>query len=540
MQAVDLVVEPSHRRRVDLVGEPVEDAAERRVPLQGFATDERDGLIGGEEAAVVLEHDKVERDDPPIGRVARGQVERATRHGLVEQVAVHLARGVGKIEVVGPDQARIAVGAVHELGAETGADRVEVVAEVGDCPDAKLLGLCAAHQERKRVLEAERVEAAHPVATFKGRADPVEHSAWVVVGGLVEDGRQGGPGVLDVGIKPPPFQGVKADERPPQVEPSIHPERGLRLDQVGEHVAQQDHLAAVLRADHDRLDPGAIRLIEPPAPGRQREQGQDGRNGEDGADARVSRPGRIECAFDLAERRVAGQGQQRRRDRPEQDQSRVRQGHAPVDVAAEPFGPDRRGDGRHADRGHGRDPHAPEDDRHGQRKLYDPEPLPGRHPQPDRRLGHPSGYAPQPEDRVLDDRQESIDDQCRHRRLLADLAAEDDQQEPEQGQARDRLEDVGQPHDGPLGPSRARRQDAQRHPDEHRDQERLDHEVEVRGGGGGQRPTLGPEQVEPGTHRPTPGPSPSTASASRKNVRTKSVAGRSISSTAAPYCTNRP
>src|SRR4051794_32045176 len=62
--AVDLVVEPAHRRGVDLAGEAVEDARERGMSPQGLAADEGDGVIGGEEVAVVVEDDEVEADDP--------------------------------------------------------------------------------------------------------------------------------------------------------------------------------------------------------------------------------------------------------------------------------------------------------------------------------------------------------------------------------------------------------------------------------------------------------------------------------------------
>src|SRR2546430_11609694 len=46
---------------------------------------------------------------------------------------------------------------------------------------------------------------------------------------IVEERCQGGAGVLDVGIEPTTLQGVVADERSPQVEPSIDLNRRLRL-----------------------------------------------------------------------------------------------------------------------------------------------------------------------------------------------------------------------------------------------------------------------------------------------------------------------
>ena len=215
--------------------------------------------------------------------------------------------------------------------------------------------------------------------------------------------------------------------------------------------------------------------------------------------------GRVEQSLELAEGGVAGQGQERRRDRAEEDLVRVGRGDAAEDIAPEVRRADRGGDRRHADRGDRGHADPAQDDRHGQRELDDPEALPAGHPHPERGLGDAPIDAPQAEDRVLDDRQQRIDDQRRPRGGLADLAAEDDQQEAEQRQARHRLEDVGQADDDPLQRRGPRRQDAERDAEGDGQQEGLDDQVQVSGGRRGEPQAFGPGELEQARHRAPPG-----------------------------------
>ena len=108
--------------------------------------------------------------------------------------------------------------------------------------------------------------------------------------------------------------------------------------------------------------------------------------------------------------------------------------------------------------------------------------------------------ASQPEDRVLDDRQQSIEREGRQRRRLADLAPEGDQKEPEEGQTGDRLEHTGDPDRNPLERGTARREDAERHAGKNREEHGLDDQLEMSRGGLEQGPSLGRQQIEPVVH----------------------------------------
>ena len=161
-------------------------------------------------------------------------------------------------------------------------------------------------------------------------------------------------------------------------------------------MTQQDHLAAVLRADDDRcFMRSAQRVVEQPPPGGEGQEQPDRQRREPAPEPGIPGSGRVEEPLGLAERRVADQRQQRGGDRAEEDQPRVREGDAAEDVAAQTLRADGRRDRRHADRGDRRHPHPAQQDRHGQGQLDEPQPLPGGHPQPDGRLADSRVDAPQ-------------------------------------------------------------------------------------------------------------------------------------------------
>ena len=241
-------------------------------------------------------------------------------------------------------------------------------------------------------------------------------------------------------------------------------------------------------------------VVEPPAPGGEGEEDSDGQPGDGRAEPRVPGPGRVQPALDLTECGVATQCQQGRGDRAQEDQPRVGERDSAEDVDAQAACADGRGDRRHAHAGHRGHADPAQDDRHRQGELDQPEPLHAGHPQGNGRLADPRIDAAQPEDRVLDDRQQGVEREGRQRRRLADLAPKGDQQEPEQGQAGDRLEHAGDPDRNPLERGTPRGEDAQRHAGEHREEHGLDHQLEVSRGGLEQGPSLGRQQFQPVVH----------------------------------------
>ncbi len=124
LQAVDLVVELPHRGGVDLAGEAFDRLAKLGMAIsRSRLADERDGLVGREIAAVVFELTTSPSDStrPSVESPAATSSDFCS-HGLIEQVPVHLAGPDREVQPISLDQSRVAVGPVHELGAEPGAE----------------------------------------------------------------------------------------------------------------------------------------------------------------------------------------------------------------------------------------------------------------------------------------------------------------------------------------------------------------------------------------------------------------------------------
>jgi len=188
VQPVDLIIEAPHRLGVEFASQAIEHGSKLGILAQRFAPHQRHGFVGREIVAVVSELHEVEPGDAAVGRVAGGEVERAPGDGFVQKVPIHFARRVREVQIIRLDQPRISVSAVHELGSEAGADRRDVIAQVGNLFDPQALGLRAPHEDRERVLEAERVEALDTVALAQ-LAHAAEHAPGVVHGRLVQDRR---------------------------------------------------------------------------------------------------------------------------------------------------------------------------------------------------------------------------------------------------------------------------------------------------------------------------------------------------------------
>ena len=220
---------------------------------------------------------------------------------------------MGELEAVRPDQPGIAVGAVHEFRAEARADVAPVSQQIGDPPDSQPLGLVSPHQDREAVLEAEGIETDDVVAVLQLRSHSLEHRLGISLNGFLENRRQRGAGVFDVGVESSQAEGVVTDQGPAQVEPAVDPNRRMGLHQVGEHMPQENHLAAVLGADRDRGPVrSAHRMVEQPAPGGEGEQETDRHGGDPATASRTAGPGRVEQPLGLTQRRVTAQRQDRR------------------------------------------------------------------------------------------------------------------------------------------------------------------------------------------------------------------------------------
>jgi len=185
-------IELAHGVGIKLAGQLVERGHPvRRALLQIGAIDEY-RVVAREVLAVVHQYAQVIAGDLGIGTIQVDHVERAISQPVVGEGVVK-AVALGAAQPVSRAQARPAIGAIHELVAETKA-QPGMAAQVGNGLDPESVGLLGAHAQRIGVVEAQ----------WRGYRQPVfgecaAQSIEVSVGQL-QDFPGKGAGVFRVGV----------------------------------------------------------------------------------------------------------------------------------------------------------------------------------------------------------------------------------------------------------------------------------------------------------------------------------------------------
>ncbi len=116
---LDALVQRAHPRDVDLPAELLERGDRARLGRGQARADERRGLVGREEVAIVAEHREVVPRDQSVGRVAVDDVDLPGGERLIldrRTERTHLA----KMQIVGMLKSDEAVGSSDEIGGEAG------------------------------------------------------------------------------------------------------------------------------------------------------------------------------------------------------------------------------------------------------------------------------------------------------------------------------------------------------------------------------------------------------------------------------------
>src|SRR6185295_15260727 len=107
---------------------------------------------------VVFELNQSKFVDQPIRRIAGNQINLPAGKRLIAERQIHLARRLGELESVHPSEAWITVFSRHEILSETSSPTGCISRRVRDGLEIQSAGFDATHQNRKRVIEAERLE----------------------------------------------------------------------------------------------------------------------------------------------------------------------------------------------------------------------------------------------------------------------------------------------------------------------------------------------------------------------------------------------
>ena len=266
------------------------------------------------------------------------------------------------------------------------------------------------------------------------------------------------PGVLDVHVDLAGPHRAVADERAAEVEPPVDRQPAVPLEGLRHELAEQDLLGEVLRPDDD--------CARAPRRERERDGGEGHQQERASARAAVDRPTPAPPArapLQQRERAVRKQRERGRRHGSREDHGgdppstgrgrctrRARRPRSPPRSSPCPRRPRSRRGCRPASRAR-------------RAAARQPQQLERPHAHRERRLAHSRIDALKARDRGPHDRQHGIEHQRDDRRARADPADEGQrQQEPEERQAGDRLNEVGEPENRRTQPRALRGDDAER------------------------------------------------------------------------------
>src|SRR6185369_3175089 len=180
--------------------------------------------------------------------------------------------------------------------------------DVADRLEPQLFSIVATHENRERIVEAERLRPFEMKARGVFGFDAPVNLARIGQRRELEYRRQRGAGIFDIRVDLAGHERV-VREIAAELEAALDRETGTILDRLRDDLAEDDLLGKVLRADRDRLRRA----------GMKRDRRDDNNGGNDGAEdskgvAPVQAPtAAAEAMLDRAEKKIRGEREQRSR-----------------------------------------------------------------------------------------------------------------------------------------------------------------------------------------------------------------------------------
>ncbi len=350
----------------------------------------------------VAEHQEILRRDPSVAGEGRDHVDVAPR-----QRAVHEGRAVGllgtEIERIGGAQRR-PFRAAQELDVAAERKLRGMLRQVRDRGHPQRLRPLAPHREHIGILEAERTQHLDVIVIGEIASEITQHHLARRRVVAIHHVRPQSTGIVDIDIDVAARERAKDHRR---AEAFLELRGGpFTLQPLGDQLGQDVLLAEVLGAN----DVAARRACEQR---RQRRCGTDGKPNEPGGKGPAVAAGRTD--LDQAEQLVGDECQRCRGGAAEQHEGPVLGLQPREDVVAQAGLADNRGERGGADGPHRRRADPGHDDRRGQRRLDQQQPLPGRHADRVRGLHHVGIDAVQSGHGVAQDRQQRIERERQHR-----------------------------------------------------------------------------------------------------------------------------
>src|ERR1700722_7486554 len=211
------------------------------------------GFVWGEIMFVVIEDKQVESGDETIRRVAGDQVHLSVFQGASQETQIHDPGIAGEMQAVVGGKSLVAVGALHEFVAESGAPFWRVRRGLRDGFQAQKASIFTSNFDGEGVVEAEW-RANHQGETLCiFRLDFVVNLLSPAVRAFFQDCSQGCAGVFGIDINAPSEYGLLADIGASEIEAGFDGKMGFGFNLLGDDFSEDELLGEVFGADDNAI-----------------------------------------------------------------------------------------------------------------------------------------------------------------------------------------------------------------------------------------------------------------------------------------------
>ena len=253
MLAVDRVVELAHVVVGNLSCEFVQCLSHFGVESQHLLANDGHGFVWREVVLVVLEDEKIERRNQAIGGVSGGEVDLLFFESAGEQPKIHDARRLGEAQTVGCRQSLIAVGALHEFVAESGAPFGSVGGCLRDRLQAEAAGVLTANFDREGVIEAKGLADVQIELPGVFGFDLVVNLCGIAGRRLLQDCGERGAGVFGINIDAAAENCLVANVAAGKIEAAFDREMSFVFDLLGDDFTEDELFGEIFGADDDAV-----------------------------------------------------------------------------------------------------------------------------------------------------------------------------------------------------------------------------------------------------------------------------------------------
>jgi hypothetical protein len=248
---IDGVVEAAHVGGGEFASEIGKGGAELGESFESGAANDGNRVIGRKVMAIVFKGDQAKRINQAVGGIAGDDVHLMLDEGAVDEAEVHDAGPPGEMEGVTFAPAAETVGALEEFVADPDAPLGSERRDIGNGVEVEIFGVAAADDHSECVCEAERFGDFEVETLGIELLDAIVDGGGIACRRFVEDGGEGGAGVLDVEVELAGLESFVDEESAAEIGLADDRNAGAGFNVLGEKFGEDNLFGEEFGADGD-------------------------------------------------------------------------------------------------------------------------------------------------------------------------------------------------------------------------------------------------------------------------------------------------